>query len=299
MSLLSVIRIFSVIIVTSFLLSGVNPLLSSINNNQTLFKLVSLEYSSKELQQLRSEVKKNLSELAAGNQPQVKFREYQIKKEDTFFSVMSRTMLNHDTLSSVNQLSSLWDLKAKDRWLIPNARGVAVTGSLEEIKEKYRVSADQITPVPGHDGYYFVAGKKFDHDERKYLNLAVFIRPVAGVVSSKYGYRNDPFTRKSKFHKGIDIACPTGSTVVASASGRVIYTGEKGGYGNTVMVEHENGYITLYGHLSTISVKYGDRVDKGEKIALSGQTGRVTGPHLHFEVKRRGKNITPHFKMKS
>ena len=108
--------------------------------------------------------------------------------------------------------------------------------------------------------------------------------------------RVDPFTNKHKFHKGIDIACPIGSKVHASAKGKIIFTGVMGGYGNLVIIEHSNGYQTLYGHLKSIRVKVNQMVSQGDEIALSGNTGNVTGPHLHFEVKRKGKNILPKIK---
>jgi murein DD-endopeptidase MepM/ murein hydrolase activator NlpD len=118
--------------------------------------------------------------------------------------------------------------------------------------------------------------------------------PVNGDhVSSSYGWRRDPFTGESKFHSGLDIVCDTGSSVWAAASGTVIEAGEKGSYGYCVLIDHGNGYMTRYAHLSKILVKVGEEVQKGEKIAYSGMTGRATGPHLHFEVILNGETKQP------
>jgi murein DD-endopeptidase MepM/ murein hydrolase activator NlpD len=120
-------------------------------------------------------------------------------------------------------------------------------------------------------------------------------KPVKeGWVSSFYGYRIDPFTGKKTFHEGLDIAGKSGSEVLAVADGIVTWVGERGGYGGLVEVDHGNGYVTRYAHNKTIKVKKGDRVGKGETLALMGSTGRSTGPHVHFEVLRDGQHANPY-----
>lgn len=244
---------------------------------------------------MRSEVSENLRLVADNREVEIKWRRYKIKKNDTFFNVMARTMLNHDTISSVNRLASLWDVTQGDEWLLPNVRGIAVTGEKKLIAKKFGISTDTLIPIPERDNYYFITGLHFDETETEFFNLKAFIHPVAGRITSGFGVRKDPFTEKHKFHKGIDIACAIGTKVVASAEGTVVFAGTKKGYGKTVIVEHRNGYRTLYGHLSSIRVKNGDKVAQGQKIALSGMTGRSTGPHLHFEVRRRGQPERPNF----
>lgn len=119
--------------------------------------------------------------------------------------------------------------------------------------------------------------------------------PVAGVITSTTGLRNDPFNGKLTHHNGLDIAAPAGTPVKPVAPGRVIFSGWKKGYGNTVILEHEDGMVTVYAHHSRNSVSEGERVDLGSVIAATGSTGRSTGPHLHFEAWRNGTNITPDF----
>lgn len=120
-------------------------------------------------------------------------------------------------------------------------------------------------------------------------------KPVEdGWVSSFYGYRIDPFNGKKTFHEGLDIAGKSGSNVLSVADGIVTWVGERGGYGGLVEVDHGNGYVTRYAHNKTIKVKKGDRVTKGETLALMGSTGRSTGPHVHFEVLQNGQHVNPY-----
>jgi murein DD-endopeptidase MepM/ murein hydrolase activator NlpD len=119
-------------------------------------------------------------------------------------------------------------------------------------------------------------------------------RPVKkGWMSSAYGRRTDPFTGKKSFHRGLDFAGKRGTEVIAVASGVVTRSEKASGYGNVVEIRHGDGYSTLYGHNDKNLVKAGDVVTKGQAIALLGNTGRSSGPHVHFEVHRNGKHVNP------
>ncbi len=119
-------------------------------------------------------------------------------------------------------------------------------------------------------------------------------RPITkGWLSSKYGTRNDPFTGKPEFHKGVDLAGKEGSDIISVAAGVVTWAGKRYGYGNLVEVTHGNGYVTRYGHAKEVLVKAGETIKKGHKIALMGNTGRSTGPHVHFEVWMDGRTVDP------
>ena len=122
-----------------------------------------------------------------------------------------------------------------------------------------------------------------------------FISPlrIPLVVTSEYGYRPHPVTGRYQFHKGIDFRAATGTRVYASKGGRIIFAGRKGGYGKIVGIEHEDDYTTWYGHLSRIRVKRGQTVSQGKVIGLSGNTGISTGPHLHFEIRYKGRSEKP------
>jgi murein DD-endopeptidase MepM/ murein hydrolase activator NlpD len=114
-----------------------------------------------------------------------------------------------------------------------------------------------------------------------------------GWVSSGFGVRSDPFTGRSAVHEGVDIASRFGSAIKAMGGGVVVYAGEKEGYGLAVDINHGNGYVTRYAHCKAVLVRVGDRIAKGQDVALVGTTGRSTGPHLHFEVLRDGRAIDP------
>jgi murein DD-endopeptidase MepM/ murein hydrolase activator NlpD len=109
--------------------------------------------------------------------------------------------------------------------------------------------------------------------------------PVSGVISSPQGWRRDPINGETRYHAGTDIAAPAGTPIKAIAAGRVIESGLKGTYGNTVVVQADDGRKMLYAHNNQNFVQVGDRVSRGEEIAEVGSTGRATGPHVHFEVK--------------
>lgn len=119
-------------------------------------------------------------------------------------------------------------------------------------------------------------------------------RPIkSGWLSSYYGKRTDPFTGKTAWHKGIDFAGKSGSDVVAVARGVVTYSGSRYGYGQMVEIDHGKGYVTRYAHNSENLVDVGTEVAKGQLIGYMGNTGRATGPNLHFEVLHQGKSVNP------
>lgn len=119
-------------------------------------------------------------------------------------------------------------------------------------------------------------------------------RPVdGGRVSSHFGMRKLAHEDHARQHKGLDIAAPIGTPIQAARAGTVTFAGVRGGYGNTVIVDHGGSEKTLYAHADTLEVKEGDRVSRGQKIATVGNTGHSTGPHLHFEIRRGGKAIDP------
>jgi murein DD-endopeptidase MepM/ murein hydrolase activator NlpD len=115
-----------------------------------------------------------------------------------------------------------------------------------------------------------------------------FIMPTSGTITSPFGQRG------GEFHKGLDIAVPTGTNIVAADGGTVVFAGwDSGGYGNLIKIDHGNGFETYYGHSSKLYVKVGQKVAKGELIAAVGSTGNSTGPHVHFEIHKNGVAINP------
>ena len=122
-------------------------------------------------------------------------------------------------------------------------------------------------------------------EEKRYLRTRTpSIIPVHGWFMSGFGYRLDPFTGRVKMHEGLDIAAPTGTPIIAPADGTVSFVGERHGFGLTIELNHGYGYATLYAHCQRIKTQLGDNVKRGEVIAYVGNTGKSTGPHLHYEV---------------
>jgi len=119
------------------------------------------------------------------------------------------------------------------------------------------------------------------------------IRPVSGWVTSGFGYRQSPFTGKKEFHKGMDIANRKGTEILAPADGVVSFVGPQGFYGELIVIDHGHGITTRYAHLDRVFFKRGDRVVRGKTIALMGNTGRSTGPHLHYEIRLNGVPVNP------
>jgi murein DD-endopeptidase MepM/ murein hydrolase activator NlpD len=137
----------------------------------------------------------------------------------------------------------------------------------------------------------------YDEYLSRLLNSVAFTPmgyPRVSSITSMFGYRSDPFdSENAEYHPGIDFKGAKGDPVHVTADGKVVFTGPKGGYGNCIIVQHKNDFQTLYGHLSHIDVEDGQSVSTGDVIGKVGSTGRSTGAHLHYEVRKNGKPINP------
>ena len=133
-------------------------------------------------------------------------------------------------------------------------------------------------------------------EKQEFMNNTPSILPARGWISSTYGYRNETVfvDHQPQFHKGLDIATARGEPVISTADGKVVYVGyDESGYGNLLIIDHGYNLKTYYAHLSTIKVKIGDTVNRGEEVASVGNTGKSTGPHLHYEVRIFGQSVDP------
>jgi len=140
--------------------------------------------------------------------------------------------------------------------------------------------------------------QKLTHSNKKtkLLGTGKYILPITRskfYISSSYGSRRHPIYKVVRFHSGLDMAAQRGVEVKAADSGEVVHAAVWGGYGKAIIIDHGNNTSTVYGHLSRIIVSKGQVVYKGDKIGLVGSTGRSTGPHLHFEIRKNGKTVNP------
>ena len=242
---------------------------------------------------LKSEIAENLKSGMQYRRLEIplRFVSYRLKKGEHFFDVVTRLSQDPDTLASLNALAHPDELGAGEVLLVPNARGIFRDPGKE--KGGIAISVMKEATVLRLD---FFPGRRFEPRERDFFQGLVFQHPLPGArQSSGFGWRKDPIHGRHAFHGGIDLAASQGTPVQSAESGEVIFAGDKSGYGRTVLIRHEYGYVTLYGHLSKILVKKGDKVRRGTDIGRVGKTGRVTGPHLHFEILKEGRQRRPVF----
>lgn len=169
-----------------------------------------------------------------------------------------------------------------------------------EVTTDHQSNADSIYSLILYGSPSGESGGWFPGADVPFIGADGFCSPIGAgwesVVTSEFGYRSDPFTGETRGHTGMDLAVPTGTPVRAALPGTVTVSQyNAGGYGYYVMIDHGNGLSTLYGHNSRLLAQVGQTVEAGDIIALSGSTGRSTGPHLHFEVRVNGERTNPRF----
>lgn len=237
----------------------------------------------------------------------VTWTNYTIRNGDTISGITYKFGLtNISTLIAVNGVSNVRSIRVGQKIRIPSYDGliheVASGETLKGISNKYKVSIEDILDVNDLESdvilkgeNLFIPGAKMDQDSLKKAMGELFAYPIkiSYRLSSRFGKRKDPISGVDSSHTGIDMACATGTNIFASLSGTVAYTGYSSVYGNYVIINHFDGYQTLYAHMSKILCKKGDYVNQGTRIGLVGNTGYSTGPHLHFSVYKNGKLVDP------
>ena len=236
----------------------------------------------------------------------VKYEEYTIGEGENLTTISRKIGVNLDTLVSVNKITNANKLKPGQKIIIPNINGLLYTikqnENIEEVASKYDIQLnrilafnkiDEISDIEIGDDI-FLPGAKYTLDERIEKFGQMFSLPVTVTrISSLFGYRVHPITKVRTKHMGVDIPGSLDTPIYASRSGKVIFAGYSGGYGNLVIVRHDKGYTTYYGHLNKITTKIGANVGVGVMIGRMGSTGNSTGSHLHFEVRRNGEALNP------
>ena len=236
--------------------------------------------------------------------PKLRLIEYTVKPGDTLWGIARKYNIDPDSIISSNSFSNVHKLRIGDVIYLPNIRGIFISISDKEtvysLSKKYNVSTDLImevndleSPVLAPGMKIFLPGVRYNIMKRAFALGEAFDKPVRGRLTSRFGYRRDPFTGKISFHTGIDIANRIGAAVHAARDGVVTFVGLKRGYGLEIQIKHRFGYKTVYGHLLAARVKVGQNVKRGQIIGFVGNTGRSTGPHLHFEVWLKSRLIDP------
>jgi LysM repeat protein len=245
---------------------------------------------------------------APAPQPPPRVYSYTVVEGDTFWDIAEQFGVTVETVLGANPTASPSRLGVGQVIRVPSidcALHVVVSGdTLTALAAKYRVEAaaivkantvddpSSLTPgreliIPGATPVIVHKVSLSNGSGQTATLTGNYHWPVSGFVSSKYGWR------WGRFHHGVDIAAPYGRSIVAARSGKVVFSGWKGGYGYTIVLSHGDGVTTLYGHASRLIVGYGEWVEAGTVIARVGSTGYSTGNHCHFEVRVNGVSVNP------
>jgi len=249
-----------------------------------------------------------LSNLHKEKQTLLTYKSENVKLKKQISGYENQLVVINDKLASVSELEN-------------QVRGLAVYGKSPESKKRLAMGGKEVDVTEDiadvaarKDKDYFKdlssaltnLGADLEKKAQSLSELADFLEgqklrlsstpsiwPSNGWISSRFGYRISPFTGRRVFHEGLDVAGKFGAPIKATAAGTVVFSGRKNGYGKVVIIDHGFGYMTKYAHNSTNLVNAGQKVMKGDKIAKIGNSGRSTGPHVHYEVLVNGVPVNP------
>lgn len=231
--------------------------------------------------------------------------QYTVQSGQTLSELSQLHNISMSTLVSFNKITNARSLRAGSVYSVPDREGLLRTvkagETLEQIAAQNNITTNELLDVNNLASASLTSGQELfipgaglgDFDLRVALG-ELFTRPVYGRTTSGFGYRPDPFTGVRRFHYGLDIAAPTGTPILASMEGRVSYVDEQQrGYGKYIIIRHPGGFQSLYAHLNGFNVRVGQFVSRGQTIGWIGNTGRSTGPHLHFSIIHNGRFVSP------
>ena len=234
----------------------------------------------------------------------LKISAYRVRAGDTLSGIANRFNLNLDTIISMNDISDARALPAGMKLEIPNNNGLRYRvkrgDSLGGIARAYGIRLETLVDWnnlesavirPGQE--FFIPGVRMSTNALNRVLGKLFIYPTKGRITSRFGYRKNPFSGVREFHNGLDIGNIVGTPIVATMNGTVARVGYYSWLGKYMILTHADGFQSLYGHLSKVLVSKGKRIRQGQKIAEMGNTGYSTGPHLHFAVFKNSAPVDP------
>jgi murein DD-endopeptidase MepM/ murein hydrolase activator NlpD len=229
---------------------------------------------------------------------------YKVQPGDSVSKIAAARSVSMDSVIASNGIANARRLREGETIRIPNMDGIPYTvrqgDTLSKISASQGVPVEVILDANNMDSdtitvgmSLFIPGARMRVEDLKLALGELFVYPVRGVLSSPYGWRNDPINGARRFHAALDMAANTGTTVRAAMDGRVVTVGLNSVYGKYIILSHGGGFQTLYAHLNASSVAQGAYVSQGSKIGEVGSSGYSTGPHLHFAVYKNGKPVNP------
>jgi murein DD-endopeptidase MepM/ murein hydrolase activator NlpD len=229
---------------------------------------------------------------------------YKVRSGDSVSKIAAARSVSMDSIIASNGIANARRLREGETIRIPNMDGIPYTvrqgDTLSKISAAQGAPVEAILDANNMDSdtitvgmTLFIPGARMRSEDLKIALGELFVYPVRGVLSSPYGWRNDPISGARRYHAALDLAANTGTTVRAAMDGRVATLGLNSVYGKYIILSHGGGFQTLYAHLNATSVAQGAYVSQGSKIGEVGSTGYSTGPHLHFAVYKNGKPVNP------
>lgn len=230
--------------------------------------------------------------------------DHTIKAGESLSNIAQNYGVDLGTIISINNIKDARKIKAGVRIKIPDKNGlmyeVKKGNSLASISSSFKIGLNDILDINNIESHVitpgmelFIPNAKLDRFVLKKALGELFIYPTQGRLTSSFGYRKDPFTGLSRMHNGIDLANKTGTPVRSAMDGKVVTVGFSSVFGKYIILQHQESYQTLYAHLSKTRVTDGENILQGQIIGDMGNTGRSTGPHLHFSIYYKQKPVNP------
>ena len=295
--LFTITMIFLTIFISAAAAEEPLPLIPRLDSRDLMFRQYMAEVEAS---------RRHLFSMGRNTQDAIKFLtiySYLVREDDELLRIAARSNIPVAAIASLNRLSNAQDLTAGTLLLLPSMPGIFVpetpNSELERLISSTRSDDNSgiVLSIPRNgrtEKYLFIPADDFTSIERTFFLNRGFQFPLRDFrVTSLYGHRIHPITGREHIHRGIDLAAPEGTEVHAVRAGTVRRIGFDGTLGNYIIIQHDNNWVSLYGHLSSVHTNLNAKVQAGAFIGRVGSTGLSTGPHLHFELMQNGQNHDP------